>query len=73
MAADVKAQAMHDAARDVMKVAKKLLDLADGVLQPVAGNTEPHTDTIAAIKTEAITVFDEWDIAKAALDAAKTA
>lgn len=73
MAADVKAQAIHDAARDVMKVTKKLLDLADGVLQPVAGSTEPHADTIANIKAEAVDVFDEWDIAKAALDAAKTA
>lgn len=73
MAADVKAQAIYDAGQDVRRVTKRLCDLAAGVLQPVAGDIEPHADTIAAIKAEAIVVFDEWDIVKAALDAAKTA
>lgn len=73
MAVDAKAQAIFDASNQVIDVAKRLRSLAAGVLQPVAGEIEPHADTIAAIKAEAVLVFDDWDIAKAAMDAAKTA
>lgn len=73
MAVDEKAQAIFDASLQVIAVGKRLRGLAAGVLQPVVGDIEPHADTIAAIKAEAVLVFDDWDIAKAAMDAAKTA
>lgn len=73
MAVDEQAQAILDASDQVISVVRRLRALSIGVLQPVAGDTEPHTDTIAAIKAEAITVYAEWDVAKGALDAAKDA
>lgn len=73
MAADTKAQAIFDASNDVVNIARQMRALATGVLQPVAGDVQPHADTIVAIKAAVIALYDEWDTAKAALDAAKTA
>lgn len=69
MAVDMKAQAIFDATNDVINVARRLRALTAGVLQPVAGDVQPHPDTIAALKTEAIALYGEWEIARDALDA----
>lgn len=73
MPADTKAQAIRDAAGDVIKVALRLSKIADGVLEPIAEGVEPSEATIADLKEKAIGVYEKWDIAKAALDAAKNA
>ena len=73
MPADVKAQAIHDASVEVMKVVRQMHALSLGVLQPVVGSVEPHADTIAAIKVKMIALYGEWDLLKVALDDAKNA
>ena len=73
MAVDTKAQAICDAAQEVKSVAKRFIALSSGVLKPVAGDVEPHADTIAAIKVKVVALYDEWDIVKVAMDDAKNA
>ncbi len=73
MPADVKAQAIRDAALGVIEVAKRLMDIADGVLQPIAEDVEPSAAKIAELKAKVIVVYADWDIKKVALDDAKNA
>lgn len=73
MPADEKAQAIRDAAHDVIVVAKRLLDIANGVLEPIAEDVEPSAAKIAELKAKAIVVYADWDIKKVALDNAKNA
>lgn len=73
MAIDAQAAALHAAGLHAIQVGKIIMDLADGVLQPVAGSVQPSAATIAAIKAEAIVALDEWDDVVAEMAAAKTA
>lgn len=69
MAADAKAQAIYDASSGVIDVARRFRNLAKKVLHPVVEDVEPHAETVTSLKVKAGALFEEWDEAKAALDA----
>lgn len=65
-------QEVNEAAHKVLESARKLRDLSAGMINPVAGTTLPHPDTISALKAEAAGVKAEWKTARDALDASLT-
>ncbi len=65
-------QAVHEAAHKVIASARQLRDLSAGMINPVAGTTLPHADTITALKAEAAGVKAEWETARDTLNAALT-
>lgn len=65
-------QEVNEAAHAVLPVVKQLRDLSAGMINPVAGTTLPHQDTIDALIVEAVAVRAEWFVVRDALDAALT-
>lgn len=65
-------QSVNDATHAVLRSVKTLRDLSAGMINPVAGTTFPHADTIAALKGEAAGVKAEWETARDALNLALT-
>lgn len=65
-------QEVNTAAGAVINSARKLRSLSAGMIDKVAGDVDPHPDTIAALKAEAATVRTQWQLDRDALDVAMT-
>lgn len=65
-------QEVNAASHTVLAVVKQIRDLSAGMIDPVAGTTFPHADTIAALKAEAAGIKANWQTARDTLDASLT-